>query len=380
LDQEREAKDKAQRTAYGEGGEEKPAVATEEETAATAKEGEKKSDIVFGDIKVEIKRGPAPDKGMSSGIAQRLAKAREEEKLANQQIKAAEEAAAKAGKDTPAYKQAQNIVAKLNAQLRATKLMIQSHQTLSADDTIMRKSTNPDATDFHAIVPINDYPQKARWRVTNKETMSNLIEMTGASVTNKGTSFCLWFQGRRRVLTVVSFSSHRCVLRTGQRAACGRTAKITSIDRVQRRVPGGAGGAGDQAAAHRGISRSARCGGPKPNGNHWAVQCCLNPGYGKSNPLNVLFTCIRGPLNKRCVLEVLKVLLEPYRHQPVSVIRSALSPFFHSTKTTAPRRLHQDMATTRTSALRCAARRLRARFLDGEVLTLWRVPFRFAES
>ena len=27
------------------------------------------------------------------------------------------------------------------------------------------------STDFHAIIPINDYPQKARWRVTNKETM-----------------------------------------------------------------------------------------------------------------------------------------------------------------------------------------------------------------
>ncbi|KAH7105462.1 P-loop containing nucleoside triphosphate hydrolase protein [Auriculariales sp. MPI-PUGE-AT-0066] len=190
LDQEREAKDKAQRSAYGEGAEEKPVVAADDEVpvAPVAKDGgaDKKGDIQFGDFKVEIKRGPAPDKGMSSSIMQRLSKAREDEKLATQQIKAAEEAAAKAGKDTPAHKQAVNIVAKLNAQLRATKLMIQSHQQLSTDDTLMRKSTNPDATDFHAIVPINDYPQKARWRVTNKETMSHLVELTGASVTNKG--------------------------------------------------------------------------------------------------------------------------------------------------------------------------------------------------
>ncbi|KZW04280.1 P-loop containing nucleoside triphosphate hydrolase protein [Exidia glandulosa HHB12029] len=177
LDQEREAKDKAQRSAYGEGAE-----AAADGAAATAKKG----DVTFGDFKVEIRRGPAPDKGMAASIQQRLVRAKEEEKLAQQQIKAAEEAAARAGKDTPAYKQAQSIVAKLNAQLRATKLMIQSHQQLSTDDTLMRKSTNPDATDFHAIVPINDYPQKARWRVTNKETMSHLVELTGASVTNKG--------------------------------------------------------------------------------------------------------------------------------------------------------------------------------------------------
>ncbi|EPQ28211.1 uncharacterized protein PFL1_04039 [Pseudozyma flocculosa PF-1] len=49
-----------------------------------------------------------------------------------------------------------------------------------------RKPKDPDATDYHAIVPINDFPQRARWRVTNKETMVHLIESTGASITNKG--------------------------------------------------------------------------------------------------------------------------------------------------------------------------------------------------
>lgn len=48
------------------------------------------------------------------------------------------------------------------------------------------RSKDPDATDFHAVVFINDYPQKARWKVTNKETMVQLVESTGASVTNKG--------------------------------------------------------------------------------------------------------------------------------------------------------------------------------------------------
>ncbi len=128
--------------------------------------------MTFGNYKVEIRRGPAPDsaKGQlgvagAAAIARRLAAAKEEEKMQSS-LRAAEEAAARAGKDTAAYKQAQSVVAKINAQMRANKLALQA-QTAALDV----KSTNADSTDFHAIIPINDYPQKARWRVTNKETM-----------------------------------------------------------------------------------------------------------------------------------------------------------------------------------------------------------------
>ena len=78
------------------------------------------------------------------------------------------EAAERAGRDTAVAKQALSVVAKLNAQLRAHKLVAQSqlqHEELTS------KRSAIDATEFHAIIPINDYPQKARWRVTNKETM-----------------------------------------------------------------------------------------------------------------------------------------------------------------------------------------------------------------
>ncbi|RDB22636.1 Pre-mRNA-processing ATP-dependent RNA helicase PRP5 [Hypsizygus marmoreus] len=189
LDKERDAKEKAERKAYGEptAGEEEKATATEEQTAkATAASSD---DMTFGNFKVEIKRGPAPDSskgllgvGGAVAAARRLAHAKEEEKI-QAQMRAAEEAAARAGKDTAAHKQALSVVAKLNAQMRASKLVLQS-QLQAAEDT--SRKTNPDSTDFHAIIPINDYPQKARWRVTNKETMVQLIDMTGASVTNKG--------------------------------------------------------------------------------------------------------------------------------------------------------------------------------------------------
>ncbi|KZT12823.1 P-loop containing nucleoside triphosphate hydrolase protein [Laetiporus sulphureus 93-53] len=182
LDQERDAKEKAERKAYGEPEEEKSVEEPVVKAPVT-------DDMTFGSFKVEVKRGPAPDssKGLlgvagAAAAARRLAQAKEEEKIQNS-LRAAEEAAARAGKDTAAHKQAVSVVAKLNAQLRAHKLVAQSQ--LQHEDLIGKKSS-VDATEFHAIIPINDYPQKARWRVTNKETMVQLIDMTGASVTNKG--------------------------------------------------------------------------------------------------------------------------------------------------------------------------------------------------
>ncbi|KAG1863409.1 P-loop containing nucleoside triphosphate hydrolase protein [Suillus tomentosus] len=183
LDKEREAKDRAERKAYGEPEEEKVDEAAVK-TPTTAGD-----DMTFGNFKVEIKRGPAPDssKGLlgvagAAAAARRLAHAKEEEKL-QASLKAAQDAAARAGKDTAAHKQALSVMAKLNAQMKATRLVLQSQ--IQADESGLRKA-NLDSTDFHAIIPINDYPQKARWRVTNKETMVQLIDMTGASVTNKG--------------------------------------------------------------------------------------------------------------------------------------------------------------------------------------------------
>ena len=172
LDQERDAKEKAERKAYGEPEEEKAPATTTEETAVKATNGG--DDMTFGTFKVEVKRGPAPDssKGQlgvagAAAAARRLVQAKEEERL-QKQLRDAEEAAARAGKDTPAHKTALSVVAKLNAQLRAHKLVAQSQLQMHDDPT---KKPSADATEFHAIIPINDYPQKARWRVTNKETM-----------------------------------------------------------------------------------------------------------------------------------------------------------------------------------------------------------------
>ena len=80
------------------------------------------------------------------------------------------------------------MIAKFNAIAKARKEMHQHHHAGGPADTSTdsARRRDPDATDFHAIVYINDYPQKARWKVTNKDTMSQLVETTGASIANKG--------------------------------------------------------------------------------------------------------------------------------------------------------------------------------------------------
>ncbi|KIY73731.1 P-loop containing nucleoside triphosphate hydrolase protein [Cylindrobasidium torrendii FP15055 ss-10] len=194
LDKERDAKEKAERKAYGEPAqaeeEKAPTTAAEQETAkATASSGD---DMTFGAFKVEIRRGPAPDSskgifgsGPGAAAARRAAHAKEEDRLMAQ-MKAAQEAADRAGKDTPAGKQALSVVAKINAQIRASRLVLESQIQHEESGGAKKAAASSDTDEFHAIIPINDYPQKARWRVTNKETMTQLIDMTGASVTNKG--------------------------------------------------------------------------------------------------------------------------------------------------------------------------------------------------
>ena len=47
----------------------------------------------------------------------------------------------------------------------------------------------PDAGAFHATLEINDFPQKARWGVTNRTNVAKILEATGTSITNKGTYY-----------------------------------------------------------------------------------------------------------------------------------------------------------------------------------------------
>lgn len=239
--------------------------------------------MTFGTFKVEVKRGPAPDSSKGQlGVAgaalaaRRLAQAKEEEKIQSS-LREAEAAAARAGKDTAAHKQALSVVAKLNAQLRAHKLVAQSQLQLLQEDP--RKNSTTDATEFHAIIPINDYPQKARWRVTNKETMVQLIDMTGASVTNKG----IYYESskepppegppklhlliesneerRVRALIFVYIPEQLLIIFFAGRTSCPR----------------------DQTTPHRSVSRRFASRDAEPNSNRRTIQCCIEMAFHASS-------------------------------------------------------------------------------------------------
>lgn len=51
------------------------------------------------------------------------------------------------------------------------------------------KKSKGKSQDYTGEVYINDYPQKARWKVTNKEMVDKLSDMTGAAITMRGTFF-----------------------------------------------------------------------------------------------------------------------------------------------------------------------------------------------
>ena len=52
-----------------------------------------------------------------------------------------------------------------------------------AVDTV---ASNPDAGEYRAMMEINDYPQKARWNVTNRTNIAKILEATGTSITTQG--------------------------------------------------------------------------------------------------------------------------------------------------------------------------------------------------
>lgn len=47
-------------------------------------------------------------------------------------------------------------------------------------------SSNVDAGEYRAMMEINDYPQKARWNVTNRTNIAKILEATGTSITTSG--------------------------------------------------------------------------------------------------------------------------------------------------------------------------------------------------
>ncbi|WRT67042.1 pre-mRNA-processing ATP-dependent RNA helicase PRP5 [Kwoniella shivajii] len=137
------------------------------------------ADYTFTEIKVEIVHGPAPDRVIGPAVS-KVAMA----SLPAQTI-AALEKAKKEGRTVDAEKLAK-VVARLTQSIELTKAEKLGLAQPAGTNISGVRTKDPDATDYHAIFPINDYPQKARWKATNKEQMTLLQEISGASITMKG--------------------------------------------------------------------------------------------------------------------------------------------------------------------------------------------------
>ncbi|KAM0787431.1 hypothetical protein ACM66B_003512 [Microbotryomycetes sp. NB124-2] len=200
LEHERDAQARAERAAYGEPGQDKKEDANGDAGGGGGKNGRDEGGAIGGtsggagfdleDLQVEIKRGPAPDLSKmkqsntpSKNSADSTASEQTATQAALEAAKAAEAAAIAEGKPVGVAK-AQSLIANFNAMLKAKTAANRNQEPDMSTDAARRR--DPDATDYHAIIWINDYPQKARWKVTNKETMVHFVESTGASITSKG--------------------------------------------------------------------------------------------------------------------------------------------------------------------------------------------------
>ncbi|KAF5661005.1 pre-mRNA-processing ATP-dependent RNA helicase PRP5 [Fusarium heterosporum] len=158
LDQEREAARLRERKTHKAEGE-------EEEVKEDKKEDEDdKAEKAFDAIRAA-----------ASGVL-----ARETAKADSGESKAIQQAA-----NTPVVKgKAKDPLDKVSSAVSAINSRLGKAGQLRAGQPIDNKG--PDAGAYHATLEINDFPQKARWAVTNRTNVAKILEATGTSITTKG--------------------------------------------------------------------------------------------------------------------------------------------------------------------------------------------------
>lgn len=145
---------------------------------------ERKTHKAEGDDEDEKEEAPADDEkknkaasaiqqAVSAVVSRDAAKAAEEGKAGATEAGQPDAAAAKGG----ALDKAAQAVNDINARL-ARAGQLRPGQPID--------NKGPDAGAFHATLEINDFPQKARWAVTNRTNVAKILEATGTSITTKG--------------------------------------------------------------------------------------------------------------------------------------------------------------------------------------------------
>ncbi|KXJ95787.1 hypothetical protein Micbo1qcDRAFT_157855 [Microdochium bolleyi] len=86
----------------------------------------------------------------------------------------------------PAATTSNNPLDKASAAINAINARLGKGQTRAGQPV---DNKGPDAGAYHATLEINDFPQKARWAVTNRTNVAKILEATGTSITTKGTFY-----------------------------------------------------------------------------------------------------------------------------------------------------------------------------------------------
>ncbi|KAF3273824.1 pre-mRNA processing RNA-helicase [Orbilia oligospora] len=169
LDQERETARKRERKAYGEEGNEG------EEPDAEGEEVKTKTAIA---ATTTGSKGPNLDDAI-------VVHKRDPAALAALAAAAAAAAGSPSGASNAAA--ANSVLDKVLAATSDIQKRLTKANVLRSGAPIDNKG--PDAGAYHATLEINDFPQKARWAVTNRTNIAKVLEATGTSITTKGSYY-----------------------------------------------------------------------------------------------------------------------------------------------------------------------------------------------
>lgn len=90
----------------------------------------------------------------------------------------------------PGAQRARDMIAEINAKLQAQKAAAAAATTVTssiASGTGGADASTPSLYGYE--IEINDFPQKARWKVTNRDQIVRISDLTGAAITTRGSYF-----------------------------------------------------------------------------------------------------------------------------------------------------------------------------------------------
>ncbi|CAG8601941.1 3784_t:CDS:10 [Paraglomus occultum] len=171
LDEARDLVKKAQRKTYGDADDQSSDEDITEDDHTIVSKREEPATIGGATTASAAAQAALPANGSSTEITS----------VAQAALKAAQEAAARinAAVGASGVQRAKDIIADINSRFKENSV-----QGNGSED-----NRTENVAEYSVEIEINDYPQKARWKVTNKEQISQITELTGAAITTRGTYF-----------------------------------------------------------------------------------------------------------------------------------------------------------------------------------------------